>query len=47
MRTLDQIYWDCLCTKECKCKDLEEALIIHEQLKFIRDSKEKENESLS
>jgi hypothetical protein len=37
MRTLDQIYWDALCDKECGCKSLQEALARHPKLTKIRD----------
>lgn len=36
MRTLDQIYWDTLCTKECKCACLEDALYAHPDLVNVR-----------
>lgn len=37
MRTLDQIYWDCECTRVCTCRNLEEALRAHPRLKELRD----------
>jgi hypothetical protein len=35
-RSLDEIYWDSMCDKECKCKDLQQALIRHPALEYIR-----------
>jgi len=44
-RTLDQIYWDCECTLDCGCKNLEEALKKHPKLKEIREGKREELEN--
>lgn len=37
MRSLDQIYWDSLCTATCGCKALSEALQKHPGLRELRD----------
>lgn len=40
VRTLDQIYWDSLCTKNCGCHNFEEAILKHPELLKLRGESE-------